>query len=683
MKKKASNAEDWDLGTALGLRLNGGWTNAFHNILLGCTTEQRPLWEKLLKVAAEAQPRTGGDWVETERKSGLRCGSGPQYLDELPHPEPGTPAYQETLLESSPSEEWFADVRRSAEAIGGSTFTNALAGIYRGAMQGKPGTLNPKAPNREVLRAIIWFAHAVPAAPMIQALGQFAAWSVEKKTAQAATIGIVLASILSEEAAGALRMIEVSAKRPSPKERFARYASHVEGMIGITAEESAERFVPSFGLDAQGTLSKHLGEHGLMELTVEGSKAVLHFKDAEGKETPKAATAIKRACASELKQLKAAAKGLDLLLGSQKRRLEGLLAETRSWPFSIWRERYLEHPVVAVLARRLIWTFDGVPAVIDGNVPVDATGTQLLPHDNTEVRLWHPLGRSVDEVTAWRARLEELNIRQPFKQAHREIYVLTDAERTTGTYSNRFAGHILKQSQFRALAPGRGWEAPFLGSWDGGEDGPANRKLPEGWRVEFWADAAGEQFGASGGFLHISTDQVRFYPVAETEPASLNQVPALIFSEAMRDIDLFVGVSTVANDPTWADGGPDGRHRDYWQAVAFGELAESAAMRREVLQRLVSRLKIADVCSFTERFLVVRGTKRTYRIHLGSGNILMEPNNQYLCIVADRRAGLEPSNFFLPFEGDQLLSLIISKAFLLAADDQITDPTIIRQIESK
>ena len=84
----------------------------------------------------------------------------------------------------------------------------------------------------------------------------------------------------------------------------------------------------------------------------------------------------------------------------------------------------------------------------------------------------------------------------------------------------------------------------------------------------------------------------------------------------------------------------------------------------------------------TERFLVVRGTLCTYKIHLGSGNILMEPNDQYLCIVPDSRARAHDS-MWLPFEGDHTLSIILSKAFLLAADTKISDPTITRQIERK
>ena len=78
----------------------------------------------------------------------------------------------------------------------------------------------------------------------------------------------------------------------------------------------------------------------------------------------------------------------------------------------------------------------------------------------------------------------------------------------------------------------------------------------------------------------------------------------------------------------------------------------------------------------------MRGDLRTYKIHLGSGNILMEPNDQYLCIVPDRstKAAGDGGAVFLPFEGDQTLSVILSKALLLADDGTITDPTITRQI---
>ena len=65
-------------------------------------------------------------------------------------------------------------------------------------------------------------------------------------------------------------------------------------------------------------------------------------------------------------------------------------------------------------------------------------------------------------------------------------------------------------------------------------------------------------------------------------PMPLEEIPPLVFSEVMRDADMFVGVASVGNDPTWNDGGPEGRYRDYWQNYSFGALNASAKTRKDV-----------------------------------------------------------------------------------------------------
>ena len=59
----------------------------------------------------------------------------------------------------------------------------------------------------------------------------------------------------------------------------------------------------------------------------------------------------------------------------------------------------------------------------------------------------------------------------------------------------------------------------------------------------------------------------------------------------------------------------------------------------------------------------------------------MEPNDQYLCIVAKQSGNAKSGKLFLPFEGDNTMSIILSKAFLLADDKKIKDPTIVNQIK--
>jgi hypothetical protein len=409
----------------------------------------------------------------------------------------------------------------------------------------------------------------------------------------------------------------------------------------------------------------------------------------------------------EYKELQAALKDVNAILPTQRERIDALFLARKSWPLAAWRERYLDHPLVGTIARRLIWTYTAKGKAVDGvwhgGDLVGLNGKPLNLKCEAAVSLWHPIDRAVGDVLAWRDWLERREVIQPFKQAHREVYVLTDAERRTRTYSNRFAAHVLKQHQFNALCAARGWKNKLRLMVDDGYP-PAHRPLPTwGLRAEYWVEGAGSEYGRdtneSGVYLYLATDQVRFYALdapqlyahasgggygrwrgAEDEPLALDTVPPLVFSEVMRDVDLFVGVASVGNDPNWADGGPGGRYRDYWQSYSFGELSATARTRRALLERLLPRLRIADRCFLSERFLNVRGGLRGYKIHLGSGNILMTPNDQYLCIVP-KQAMAGHERIFLPFEGDGVLSVILSKAFLLADDTKITDPSITSQLK--
>ena len=143
--------------------------------------------------------------------------------------------------------------------------------------------------------------------------------------------------------------------------------------------------------------------------------------------------------------------------------------------------------------------------------------------------------------------------------------------------------------------------------------------------AEFWVEPAGE-LAASDGALHLATDQVRF--VRDGESLPLTEVSATVFSEVIRDVDLFIGVGSIRSDPDRQDQGEIEDAGDYWRGHSFDELNATAKTRTEVLERLMPKLKIAGQCAFEDKFLVVRGRLRRYKIHLGSGNIQMEPNNQ-------------------------------------------------------
>jgi hypothetical protein len=574
------------------------------------------------------------------------------------------------------------------------------------------------AENADCLRGLLWCVPLLPRRDELARVVTAVAISAYRKVPgvgpRAVKVGnaavYALSELASKEAVGQLAMLKLRVRFGSAQKEIEKAFDAAATALSLPRDQIEELGVPSYGLEEVGHLSEELGTYRA-ELLVNGSTAGLNWFDAAGKALKSVPAKVKTEHKEELKELQQSLKDIQAMLPAQRDRLDGLFLLQKTWPIGEWRERYHDHPLVGTIGRRLLWCVDGSPAFFRDGLPTDVHG-QVLAHGKTaEITLWHPVGRAVEEIVAWRRRLEELGITQPFKQAHREVYLLTDAERNTRTYSNRYAAHVIRQHQFNALCAARGWKNKLRLMVDDTYP-PASRDLPQwGLRAEFWIEGIGGDYGVdtndAGSFLRLATDQVRFYRTEAAtnfahaggggygsiatgpgeghvnEPLPLDEVPPLVFSEIMRDVDLFVGVASVGNDPAWQDGGPGGRFRDYWHGYSFGELSGSATTRKQVLERLIPRLKIASRCSFSERFLVVRGDKRTYKIHLGSGNILMEPNDQYLCIVPDSKARSADGDLYLPFEGDATLSIIISKALLLADDTKIKDPTITRQIEMR
>lgn len=626
-------------------------------------------------------------------------------------------AHAMTATSAKPSGKWEERARLLLGSVGREAARARIAGWL--ALVGRPRSL----PDRHLddaafdpynavgVRGLVWTLALLPASPdSARLLGDLVETALRKVPGIGARHPMVanaaVYALSRSEGEAALAQLVRLATRITYKGTLKVLGTALDARaaaLGLSREEVEELAVPAYGLTEVGRRTEVLGE-ATAELVVAGSRAVVRWRNAAGREVKAPPAGVRRDHAEALGELKASVKDIDKMLSAQVERLDRQFLARRAWPYRSWRARYVDHPLVGTLGRRLIWLVDEVPcAYADGELrgiddaPVVAAG-------DAEVRLWHPIGRDAGEVAAWREWLERHAITQPFKQAHREVYPLTAAEENTGVYSNRYAAHILRQHQFHALAALRGWRNKLRLPVDD-TCPPAFRELPHwGLRAEFWVEGDGGEYGApdSGAYLRLGTDQVRFYPLTAPEnhaqacgggyeqwlrdgedpvgPLPLEQVPALVFSEVMRDVDLFVGVASVGNDPEWQDGGPDGRFREYWTSYGFGELSGSARTRREVLERLVPRLAIGDRCELEGRFLRVRGELRTYRIHLGSGNILMEPNDEYLCIVPTQAAETGAGQVFLPFEGDRVLAIILSKALMLAKDTEITAPTITRQI---
>jgi Domain of unknown function (DUF4132) len=465
---------------------------------------------------------------------------------------------------------------------------------------------------------------------------------------------------------------------------------------GLSRDDLEDIAVPTYGLEENGVQEK-LGDSAVALMLIPATGEIeLHWTNGEGKSVKSPPSDVKQNHAYRLKEIKRTATDTQKMLVAQRLRIEQFFINERKMSYEHWHKHFLHHPLLSSIARRLIWRFER-----DAEA---ALGTwlhgEIVNWDNkrvvdlgpgTTVQLWHPLRSDPQTIFSWRCWLEDHRILQPFKQAHREVYILTPAEEQTDTYSNRFAAHVIRQHQFASLCRERGWNYRLMGAGFDGHNLPTLEVPRRSIRAEFWVDppqvnAGGDprqptdQVSGSGINLYLLTDQVRFY--RDSTQLRLTEVPSIVFSEIMRDVDLFVGVTSIGNDPTWVDRGetPFG---EYWQNFAFGDLSQSGETRRAILERLLPQLKIVSRCTLQGKFLTVRGDLHTYKIHLGSANVLMEPGSHYLCIVPDRGPGSwQKGSLYLPFDGDHTLAIILSKALLLAADSKITDATILRQIGS-
>jgi hypothetical protein len=311
------------------------------------------------------------------------------------------------------------------------------------------------------------------------------------------------------------------------------------------------------------------------------------------------------------------------------------------------------NPLAAGLLERLILIDEagacGLFCADDGSLVgcrderVRITGAVTVAHPYTLLQL----GLLAD----WQAEIVRRQIVQPFRQVFREIYLVTPAELDASYASGRLAGRQLKNQQALAVIANLGW------LFDG--YGTVFKPFYQlGYAAHF------ETGGYGYGDESATTGSLAFWPLEQHNQVRgverrirLEDVPPLVFSEVLRDLDLVTVIAHASEEN--------------------GTSKEVIKQRADLLRATVAGLGLTQV-RVEEPLAYVRGSLTSYRIHLATGAIYME-SGQYLCIVPSPR---ERKAIYLPFEegGEPLVSEIISKVILLANDIQIGDMTILAQI---
>lgn len=310
----------------------------------------------------------------------------------------------------------------------------------------------------------------------------------------------------------------------------------------------------------------------------------------------------------------------------------------------------LAHPILAPLLQKLVFisgehvgmiTPEGLQ-VLSGNVVNLAPTTTLMiahPYHLLESGQWRQ----------WQAYMFEHKIQQPFKQVFRELYLI-NADEKGRKQSLRYAGHQVNPSQTVALLKTRGWQISY-------ETGPRKVYYKENIVASLYAQA---DWFTPAEIEAPTIEGVYFYNRLTGKDIVLDDIPAAIFSEVMRDMDLVVSVAHVGGVD------PEASH-------------STVDMRSIIVEELAKLLKLSNV-ETKKQHVLIEGKLASYSLHLGSG-IVHQVGGSMIPIVAV--PSQHRGRIFLPMvDDDPRTAEIMAKLLLLSEDTKIKDPAILAHMRS-
>ena len=198
-----------------------------------------------------------------------------------------------------------------------------------------------------------------------------------------------------------------------------------------TADELADRTIPSAGLDEQGELILEYGSRTLTAYVDNKDKFVL--KNEEGKIIKSLPAARHNDDASLIKEAKTqfsnAKKEYKQVLELQTTRLYEAMCAERAWTSSDWQEYLLAHPIMKRLIARVVW----LETDADGNIlqqfrPSSEDGCLLNLEDDeielqahSHIRLAHRVLISADDAQAWLAHFKDYKVKPLFEQMTHDL----------------------------------------------------------------------------------------------------------------------------------------------------------------------------------------------------------------------------------------------------------------------
>ena len=230
---------------------------------------------------------------------------------------------------------------------------------------------------------------------------------------------------------------------------------------GWSDEELADRTVPTAGFDDDGLLRLSYGEREFTGRLTPDLKIRVTGPDGRsraGLPAPRAGEDAEVVKAAK-KRLSAARKEAKTVLAAQTERLREAMCLQRSRRAGQWREHLLAHPLMSVLAQRLIWTAippEGGPVSLRpeaGGALIGLDDAVVELDDEARVTIAHGTLLGPEAAAAWRQHLADYEIEPLFDQLDATAPSFEPDQRRL----DDFEGHMTDVFEFRAAAIGRGY----------------------------------------------------------------------------------------------------------------------------------------------------------------------------------------------------------------------------------
>ena len=307
-----------------------------------------------------------------------------------------------------------------------------------------------------------------------------------------------------------------------------------------------------------------------------------------------------------------------------------------------------ENPVVSPIVSKLIFKSEDALGLFDNANLCDLDGLILEDRADAKLMVAHPL--HLYRSGYWHSfqkYLFENKIAQPFRQVFRELYVKTKEEFGCFT-SLRYAGNQIQPKKAAACLKERRWVADI-------EAGLQKIYYQDNIVATIYALA---DWFTPADIEAPTLEYVAFYDRKTGQALKIDDIPDVIFSEVMRDVDMAVSVAHAGGVD------PETSH-------------STVEMRAAILSFTLPLLRLKNV-KVEGSHAFIDGKLANYSVHLGSG-VVHQLGGTMLNVlpVHSQHRG----RFFLPFvDDDPNTAEIISKIILFAEDHKLKDPSILEQI---